>query len=77
MTMPEVLAPDEEFETKKKKKQKSRIPMVGCFLIKEEEYNNVTVYAGWVDENGWFKDPKTFRLLQKPYADNEESKEYS
>ncbi len=51
--------------------------MVGCFLIKEEEFNNVTVYAGWVDENGWFKDPRTFKLLQKPYADNEESKEYS
>jgi len=79
MTMPEVLSFEEEtIETKKKsKKPKSWIPIVGSFLIKEEEYNNVTVYALRVDENGWVKDKKVFKLLQKPYADNEESKEYS
>lgn len=47
----------------RKKKAKSLIPTIGAFYIKEEEFNNVSVYAIRVDHNGHVKETKTFKVL--------------
>ena len=66
MTKPEVLSLDEDQMKIRKKKAKSLIPTIGAFYIKEEEFNNVSVYAIRVDHNGHVKETKTFKVLQKP-----------